>query len=242
MTFPYKEFGLKNEKLYEILATTYKFSEQFRGLIPNTSCIGIRMTKKGNIKMNPYPTTTTFKNLKRNGIVIINFIDNIYLYALAALKQRNNEINIKIPKESYDFLHIKTPFAIKNEKKISILPFLKEAWGLLVCKSIKEKKKVKKSNLGSIEVTEFIIKVNEYQKLRESYKLFNRAENLTLEVIIIATRLKVAIQRKNLEKIKEYQEKIEYYFKEIRRFGKNKEALNAIDLVERYITSFLQSC
>ncbi|MEJ2277803.1 MAG: DUF447 family protein [Candidatus Lokiarchaeota archaeon] len=148
MNFPFEDFGLKSNNLYEILATTYNISTQKFNLMPNTSCMGIRFTEKGDIRIYPYPTTSTFKNLKQNGLLVVNFIDNIYLYALAALKGNDSPLKIKeFPKRKYEILKLPFPIKLKNSQKISKISFIKGTWGLLLCKSFLEKKLVKKSSI-----------------------------------------------------------------------------------------------
>jgi len=74
-----------------------------------------------------------------------------------------------------------------------------------------------------------------YEKYRESFKLFNRAENLTLETIVLATKLSVAIEKKNRALIKIIKQKIEENVSSVMRFGKNVSALKAIEHVMDYI-------
>jgi hypothetical protein len=71
--------------------------------------------------------------------------------------------------------------------------------------------------------------------LKDSFKLFNRAENLALESIILATRLKVAMDKNDKSLVVSIQEKIDNYAKEIERFGNNKNALKGIQVVSEYV-------
>ena len=59
------------------------------------------------IKITPYPDTTTSKNLKANRYISINFIDDIYLYALAALKKlKTNSFFTDFPAKYYNYYEI----------------------------------------------------------------------------------------------------------------------------------------
>ena len=67
--------------------------------------------------------------------------------------------------------------------------------------------------------------------------MFNRAENLALEAIILATRFKIAKENNNKELYIIYKNRIEEYIEKIKSFGENKKALNAV----RVILNFLKT-
>ena len=67
---------------------------------------------------------------------------------------------------------------------------MKNSWGVVFCILYNEREVNSKDTLGRIIASEFQFKVLETKKLKESFKIFNRAENLVLEVIILATRIK----------------------------------------------------
>jgi len=105
MEINYHDLGLHKNYLYEVLTTT--FSKSQKRIIPNTASMGIRLLNDGMIKITPYPNTTTFKNLNENGIAVFNFVDNIYLYALASLKESNSLIGLtEFPNELYEYYDI----------------------------------------------------------------------------------------------------------------------------------------
>lgn len=231
MTFDLKKFGLKKDYLYEIIATSYSISAEGLAIKPNTSCMGIRVIEGGQLQMSPFYNTTTYKNLKQNGIVVINFVDDIFLYALAALKAKDSPIGLtKFPSDYYDFKHL--------ESRSMDFPFIKRAWGFLIGEVMKEFQKSKEDDLGEFIMPVFSLKVIFAEKLKESHKLFNRAENLTLESIILATRLKVADENKDMNLISKICEKILDNNKNIERFGRNIKALKAIELINRYVGHF----
>ena len=72
-------------------------------------------------------------------------------------------------------------------------------------------------------------------KLKDSSKLFNRAENLTLEALILTTRLKVAKENKNYDLMMDIQNKIDFTIKSIERFSENQEVSKSIVLIKEYI-------
>lgn len=231
--FNYQDFGLKKDILYEIIATTYSITENGMKIKPNASCMGVRMIEDTLIQISPFYSTTTYKNLKEQSIIAINFVDDVYLYALAALKEPDSVINLTdFPIKYYDFKNI--------EARNMDIPYIKKAWGILIGEVIQEFKKNKTDDLGEYIMPVFKLKVFYSEKLKQSYKLFNRAENLALETIILATRLKVAKENEDQSIFSKNYEKIRDYKENIKRFGKNEKALKTIELVSRYIDKLMK--
>ncbi|MHA1489909.1 MAG: DUF447 domain-containing protein [Promethearchaeota archaeon] len=242
--FKYRDFGLKKNTKYEILAVTYSKSGEKENISPNTSCMGIKVIEDNIIKIGPYPNTTTYKNLKASGLITINFVDNIYLYALAALKEDNSPLGLtKFPSEYYNYYEDRT---VKNYVEISkqnankiLIPYINKAWLILIGKVIEENQITKKDGLGKMDISEFKISITFFKKFRDSFNFFNRAENLALEAIILATRLKVAKVTNNRVLFNQFYEKMNYIIENIKRFSKNENALKTIDLVSRYIKTLM---
>ncbi len=230
--FNYQDFGLRKDNLYEIIATTYSITHNGKEIKPNAACMGIRMKEDEQIQISPFYSTITYKNLKEFSTIAINFVDDIYLYALAALKGPNSSINLKkFPSKYIDFKYL--------ESQNMDVPYIKKAWGILIGKVTHEFQKTKTDNLGEYMIPVFKLDVIFSQKLKESYKLFNRAENLTLEAIILATRLKVAKENENQTHLSKIHEKIKDYEMNIERFGKNRRALKSIKLINSYINNLI---
>jgi len=243
LNFKYQEFGLKKDNLYEVLATTFSISTKEDKIKPNTSCMGIRFIDDNILKMTPHPNTTTLKNLKENGFIGINFVDNIYLYALAALKSHKSSIGLtEFPIKYYNYYDISN-WGVKStfDKNYGTfpIPYVNKAWLSLLGNAIEENKIYKKNSLGEVEITEFTISIKLHIKQRDSFKYFNRAENLALEAIVLATRLKVAKEMNNFKLFDTIYEKIIEYKENVERFGKNKDVLKVFDLVSNYITSLI---
>ncbi|MFX0001659.1 MAG: DUF447 domain-containing protein, partial [Candidatus Hermodarchaeota archaeon] len=184
------------------------------------------------IQISPFYSTITYKNLKEYNTIAINFVDDIYLYALAALKEPESTIGLtEIPSKYYDFKYI--------ESRAMDVPYIKKSWGILIGEVSHEFQKTKKNDLGEIMVPVFKLDVIFNEKLRETHKLFNRAENLALEAIILTTRLKIAKENQNQQQFSKIHKKIEDYKENIERFGKNKKALKTIYLIDKYISCLL---
>lgn len=232
-----KSIGLKEDYLYEVLATTFSINNN--NIIPNTACMGIRLIDNRSIKLRPYPNTSTYKNLRSNKLITLNFVDDIYLYALASLKGFKRSKNIKIfPEEFYDYYKIekiKEVFVNHSNSEIVSLPYIKQAWAMIACVARGEEQIVKDDNLGELKVVEFTLSIISCDKFKESFKIFNRAENIALEAIILATKLKVAEEKKDKALVQKLEQKIEDFFVEIQRFGKNISALKVVEHVKDYI-------
>ena len=229
--FNYKDFGLEKGNLYEILATTFSRSNKKENIKPNTACMGIRFIEENILKISPYPETTTLKNLKENGYIVINFVNDVYLYALAALKEKKSLIGIKeFPTKYYEYYKIP-----KSEN--GLIPYINKAWLFLFGKAVEENQIIKKTSLGEIKISEFAINIIEFKKLKDSFKFFNRAENLALEIIVLATRLKIAKEKNEHALFNEIHNKLIDHMESIKRFGKNKRALKTMDLVSNYIST-----
>ena len=115
------------------------------------------------------------------------------------------------------------------------LPYIKQAWAMIACIARGEEQIVKDDDLGELKVIEFTLSIISCDKFKESFKIFNRAENLALETIILATKLKVAEEKKDKALVQKIEQKIEEFFVEIQRFGKNISALKAVEHVKDYI-------
>jgi hypothetical protein len=229
-----KSIGLKEDYLYEVLATTFSINNN--KIIPNTACMGIRLIDDSSIKLRPYPNTSTYKNLRSNKLITLNFVDDIYLYSLASLKDFKRSKNIKIfPEEFYDYYKLENKENIHLNSEIVSLPYIKQAWAMIACVSMGEEQIAKDDNLGESKVIEFTLSIISCDKFNDSFKIFNRAENLALETIILATKLKVAEEKKDKSLVQKIEQKIEDYFVEIQRFGKNLSALKAVEHVKDYI-------
>jgi hypothetical protein len=236
--------GLKANYLYEILATT--FSIENNQIIPNTASMGIRLVDQQTIKIWPYQNTTTYKNIENNKFLVINLVDDVYIYAIASLKSPTfSKVNRGLTEDYYNYSTINVEEKYKEivKKVTSInfthIPYLKQAWAIIFCVATNKIKIQKFDDLGKSEVIEINLKVIHYKQFRESYKLYNRAENLALETIILATKLNVAIEKRDDILVRTIKNKIEEKISSIKRFGENLSALKAIERVQNYIEAIV---
>jgi len=229
MSFDPKDFGLKNDYLYEIIATSYSIVEDGTAIKPNASCMGIRLIENNKLQISPFYTTSTYQNLKNNSIITLNFIDDVYLYAVAALKDPESPIGlVEFPLDHFEFKYL--------ESLSMDVPYIKNSWAILTCKVLKEFHVIKRDDLGEIKVPLFSLDVISSEIFQASHKLLNRAENLALEVIISTTRLKIAKDNSNKPLFSKILNKIRENIKDINRFGKNERAIKTIELINDYIS------
>ena len=230
----------KKNYLYEVLATTFSIEKNL--MFPNTACMGVRLVDKKLLKIWPYPNTTTYKNIESSKFLIINLIDDVYLYALSSLKGTFASKSVGILSEKdYNYYNLGVNSEYKDyAKRITStdsiqLPYLKQAWAIIVCIATDKKEISREDDFGKLKLMEISLSVISYEKFKESFKLFNRAENLTLETIVLTTKLKVAIEKENIALTKTIKRKIEEYFNEIKRFGRNVSVFKAIEHIKDYI-------
>ena len=233
MNLDYKFIGLEKGLLYEILATTISNDNSDQN-IPNTACMGIRLLDNNLISIKPYPTTKTFHNLKKFPIVTLNFVDDIQLYAITSLKDSKiNYTSDNLPKVHYDYLKLEV--TSKYQYNLNTFPFINSSWAIIICEVEKEIISQKKDKFGIINLSEFLLSPILIKKFRASYKLYNRAENLILESLILTTRLKIAIETKNQDLIKLIEHQIDENMKIAKKFATNKKISNVLDYIHQYI-------
>jgi hypothetical protein len=227
--------------LYEILATTFSYDNNL--IVPNTASMGVRLVDKRTLKIRPFPNTTTYKNIEESRLLVLNFVENVYLFALASLKGFSQHFQIEsgFSKENYSYYTLNInkenrefPKSIRVDKNLQI-PYLKQAWAIIICYANEINQILKKDDYGKYNLKEISLTVINCEKFRESFKLFNRAENLSLETIILSTKLKVALEKKDETLFKKIKNKIEENISDVKRFGKNVNALKAVEHIEGYI-------
>lgn len=221
-----QDYGLNQDCLYEVLACTISKKNGIE--IPNTASMGIRIIDNKSLKIKPFHNTKTQENIKEIGLVSLNFIEDVALFAQASLKDIKGDF-MGFPIE--DYLYYKYCYMRNNYR----IPHLKQAWMVIICKVVNETQIMKQDDMGAIKATEFQLEVIYSCKNKESFKLYNRAENLALESIILATRLKIA--KINGEELlySKIETRINEYLKMISRFGGNSSAFKAMNLVNDYI-------
>jgi len=224
-----EEFGMKKEIFYEMIAATISFKEQVK--VPNAASIGIRIIDDDLILVKSYFQTQTHHNIKKSKVLSFNLIEDVYQFALSSLKNESIRDLKGIQRDQFLYQNI------ASEGQVFEIPYLKNAWGVIFCKLIQEREIISQDYLGKIEACEFQFKVIGTNKLRESFKIFNRAENLVLEVVILATRMKIAKENNNQIIYSEINDKLQEYIHTIDKLSKNESITKTIEHVNKYIKS-----
>ena len=225
----FEEFGFNKNDIYETIGTTISYRNEMK--IPNAASIGIRIINDDIIQVKSYSHSQTRQNIKKNKVIAFNLIEDVYQFALASLKIERN-IDLKgIPDNQFVY------FTLNNNDQPIKIPYLKNAWGVIFCNLYNEREVNSKDTLGRIIVSNFQFKVLETKKFKESFKIFNRAENLALEVIILTTRIKIAKENKNEKEYSKINEKIQNYIDLIGHLSSNEQISKTLKLVERFINS-----
>ena len=225
----FEEFGMHKKDLYETIATTISYNNDKK--IPNAASIGIRVINDNLIQIKSYLHSKTYDNINKNKVIAFNLIEDVYQFALASLKIANNVQFKGIPDN--EFLY----YNINDDNQILEIPYLKNAWGVIFCNLYNQREINSKDTLGQIFASEFQFKVIGTKKLKNSFKNFNRAENLVLEVIILATRFKVAKENKNEIIYSKISEKIQTYIELIENLSNNEQILKTIKRVKKFVDS-----
>ncbi|MBY9007448.1 MAG: DUF447 family protein [Candidatus Lokiarchaeota archaeon] len=241
-----KDFGIEYDYLYETLITTFYYEDTHDRMILNTSSMGIRLSRENTFTIRPYINTNTYQNLKKNGYLCINFINNVYLFALASLKEPRSSNQIgTFPIKYYDYIDlsknkiVRENFQTTFKSIINNLPYVNQSWLIFICRLDTEILENKKDDLGESTLSEVKVKILTYSKFRESYKLFNRSENIALESIILATRLKIAYDKDNTNLIKKIHNEIIENKRRTTRFSDNITIIKTFNLIELYIRDLL---
>lgn len=233
MNLDCKFIGLEKGLTYEVLATTISNAISDQN-VPNTACMGIQLLNDNLISIKPYPTTKTFHNLKKFPIVILNFVDEIQLYAIMSLKDfKINYTSDNLPEVHYDYL--KLQISSKYQFNRNMFPFINNSWAIIICEVEKETIIQKKDEFGTVTLSEFLLSPIFIKKFRESYKLYNRAENLILESLILTTRLKIALKAKDQNIIELIEHQIAENMKIVKKFATNEKISKCLEYIDQYI-------
>ena len=225
----FEELGINENELYETIGTTISYSNKMK--VPNAAPIGIRIINDDLIQVKSYSLSQTHQNIKENKVIAFNLIEDVHQFALASLKNENNTDLKGIPENQFFY------FTLNNDEQALEIPYLKNAWGVIFCYLYNEREVNSKDTLGRIIASEFQFKVLETKKFKKSFKIFNRAENLVLEVIILTTRIKIAKENKNEKEFSKINEKIQNYISLIEKLSNNKKITKTVKHIKTFINS-----
>ncbi len=155
--------------IYETIVTT-KFEGRF-----NIAPMGVSFPQAGMVSISPYNTSHTYINLSRTGVAVVNFVDNVELFAHSVV---TDEIFPWFPAERVDGWVLEGAYMYFEVRVRDI------CWGK--------------------ERSCFLCEVLCEGRRRYPY-IFNRAQALVIEAAILVSRLKIYPREKILTFFSEYE-------------------------------------
>ncbi len=145
----------------------------------NAACIGVHFTPTDEVYIHAYEDTHTRAILKPGTRFAINFSENFYEYAIAALRRKNHEKYVdELPRTSF--------------LTTDPVPILKNAWAAVECEVIDMPLEILQRPVcrrrENPNIRAKILSKNVY---RLPILFNNRSMNLALESLILATRIPI---------------------------------------------------
>ena len=137
--------------------------------------------------------------------------------------------------KDYDYYSLKNNQKMNKHLRTNQIPYLRDSWAIIICRTKKAVEINKEDIFGLVNLTEFTLEILSVLQFKDSYKLFNRAENLTLEALILTTRLKIAHEKSDNDLINHFQNKIREIISNIKQFSKNPDVSKSINLIKEFI-------
>jgi hypothetical protein len=160
--------GLEKGQLYETIVTTINAEGT-----PNAAPMGLVIKNINEVVLYFYPGSSTVENVKRDGIFVVNILEDPLTFV---------ECTLGCPPAS--------SFQKDNE-----LFYLKSAEAYFTARVIKEKVGPRKDKFGSTELTIIQARVEAVVKLVECVHPLNRAIYGILEALVNLTRIELADQK-----------------------------------------------
>lgn len=159
---------------YESIVCTY-FPDSGQKI--NAACMGVHFTPTDDVYIHAYKDTHTRELLQKGVRFSINFSENFYEYVIAALRRKDHSNLIdELPR---------TNFILTTSS-----PFLKSAWATMECEVLDfPSKLIDKPVCKRREVPNIRAKILSKKVFRLPLLFNNRSMNLSLEALILATRI-----------------------------------------------------
>lgn len=149
----------------------------------NSACMGVHFTPNDEVYLHVYPNTDTKQLLQEGTSFSINFSEDFYDYARAAiLGTKMGPDEVEIPIDEFAFWD--------SENGDSSVPLLKNAWVSIVCTVLPAPPEILKNvPCRRREIPNVRAKIVD-KIVNRLPKIFNnRSMNLALEALILATRI-----------------------------------------------------
>jgi hypothetical protein len=189
----------------------------------NAAAMGVKLTRGEYLLVQPYTNTDTYRNLTQFPFATVNFTTNPLTFATCALQGWGAGPYSPELEDN----------ALLNWKDFPI-PSLKSAFLSLKC-TIEPMDKVKVGLRGM-----FLLEIKGAAILTPSLPISNRADNLALEAVVYATRVKVFTDQENYQLAKDLLITIKKYEKYIKSNALEKSpAWEAIERVNTFLKPYL---
>ncbi len=189
----------------------------------NCAAMGVKLTRGEYLLVQPYTNTDTYRNLSQFPFVTVNFTPNPLTFALCALEGWNAGSNT--PEFGEDELVYWKDFPV---------PSLKSAYLSLKC-TREPMDNVKVGPRGM-----YLLVIKEAVVLTPTLPLTNRADNLALEAVVHATRVRIFTDQENFQLAKDLLVTIKKYENYIKSNALEKSpAWEAIERVNAFLKPYL---
>lgn len=189
----------------------------------NAAAMGVKLTQGEYLLVQPYANTDTYQNLSQYPFATVNFTTNPLTFATCALRGWGEGPNSPELEDN----------ALLHWKDFPI-PSLKSAFLSLKC----TREPMDTVKIGPRGM--FLLNIKGAAILTPSLAIFNRADNLALEAVVHATRVKVFMDQENFQLAKDLLVTIKKYEKFIRSTALEKSpAWEAIERVNTFLKPYL---
>jgi hypothetical protein len=187
---------------------------------PNAAPMGVKLSYREYLLVQPFTNTDTYANLSSFPYATANFTTNPLLYAKCALRGwSKGPGEPELPMDNY---HTWPDFPV---------PSLKEATLTLQCAVDTTVEDVVVSSRGFM-----LLAVQGAAILNPLLQIVNRSDNLAIEAIVHATRVKLFIEDGDLDSAKDLLSLIRRYEKFVKEHGsEDSPACHAIEMVNDFI-------
>ncbi len=189
----------------------------------NCAAMGVKLTRGEYLLVQPYTNTDTYRNLSQFPFTTVNFTSNPLTFALCALEGWDERTNVpELGKEELVYW--------KNFP----VPSLKSAFLSLKCT---------RETMDNVKVGPrgmYLLIVKEATILTPMLPLTNRADNLALEAVVHATRVRIFTDQENFQLAKDLLVTIKKYENYIKSNAFEKSpAWETIDRVNAFLKPYL---
>ncbi len=190
----------------------------------NCAAMGVKLTRGEYLLVQPYSNTDTYRNLSQFPFATVNFTTNPLTFAICALEGWG-DAGLNAPELGEEDLVSWKNFPV---------PSLKSAFLSLKCT---------RESMDNVKVGPrgmFLLTIKEAMVITPTLPLTNRADNLALEAVVHATRVRIFADQENIQLAKDLLVTIKMYEKYIKSNALEKSpAWETIERVNLFLKPYL---